>query len=133
MKPVLSSLNDQELYEESCTIDNNTIDPINNPYGFNLADLTYKGEIKAFEVVPSKSLTFHNADNIEVGRLEFEGTQLKFTGNADEASVLLFEFIKNFFELYINKEINSGVVKALDSNIKETIDKYHKGLSCKKN
>ena len=126
MKHVLSSLNDHGPYDELCAIE----DASNNPYE---ADLTYKGEIKAFEVVPSNSLTFHNAVNIEVGRLEFEGTQLKFTGDADEASVLLFEFIKNSFELYINKEINSGVVKALDSNIKDAIDKYHKGLLCKKN
>ena len=80
------------------------------------------------DILLSNELLFNNAQGDEIGRLEFKGSELKFIGSADESSKLLFEFVSNSFSQYIEKEINAGIVKVLDSNIKESIDKYHKGL-----
>ena len=53
------------------------------------------------DVKPTHNVIFSNEDG-EVGRLDFEGNEMKFTGKADEAAEVFFsEFLKNLCDAYL--------------------------------
>jgi hypothetical protein len=51
------------------------------------------------------NITFHNEENKEVGRLEFGGKGMFFTGNADESAKIFFEYLETMFGNYIKELI----------------------------
>lgn len=49
-------------------------------------------------------LSFLNSNNEEVGILDFNGSELKFTGNASESAEVFLDFIVNSFRNRLAEE-----------------------------
>ena len=49
------------------------------------------------DTLPNHNMTFNNKDGQEVGRLDFNGDTMKFSGNADESAQVFFDWIAEAF------------------------------------
>ena len=55
---------------------------------------------------PNYTIRFHNADNIEVGMLDFNGEGLAFEGNANESAIVFINWIDTVFRGRLAEERN---------------------------
>ena len=49
------------------------------------------------DTLPNYNMTFNNKDGQEVGKLDFNGDTMKFSGNADESAKVFFDWIAESF------------------------------------
>jgi hypothetical protein len=49
------------------------------------------------DTLPNYNMTFNNKNGQEVGRLDFNGDTMKFSGNADESARVFFDWIAESF------------------------------------
>lgn len=54
------------------------------------------------EYTHTKIFVFYNGDK-EIGRLDFSGDKMKFSGDMEESAVKFFEYIAELFDLKISK------------------------------
>lgn len=47
--------------------------------------------------IPNYNMTFSNADGKEVGKLDFNGDTMKFSGNAEQSAQVFFDWIAESF------------------------------------
>jgi len=105
--------------------------------------LECQGVLSGVNIEPSHNLIFHNKDE-EVGRLDFVGSELKFTGNVDKATESFMEFLCSSFQQRIDQIVDEKAanvilefieeVKESDSNtVQKLIEMYHNSISGKNN
>ena len=68
----------------------------------------YDKNIKATKLKPSYSLYFHNEDNIEIGKFDFNGDGLEFEGNASESAIVFINWIAEQFKGRLEAEYQRG-------------------------
>jgi hypothetical protein len=49
------------------------------------------------DTLPNYNMTFNNKDGQQVGKLDFNGDTMKFSGNADESARVFFDWIAESF------------------------------------
>jgi len=96
---------------------------------FDLSCLEYKSEISSVNIEPSYNLIFHNK-NEEVGRLDFIGSSLKFTGDVDKSTESFMDFLCSSFQQRIDEIVEEKVTQRL-SDKQEMINTYHNSLKKK--
>ena len=57
---------------------------------------------------PTYTIRFHNADNDEVGILDFNGPGLAFEGNAEESAIAFMTWIAQVFQSRLKEEYDKG-------------------------
>jgi hypothetical protein len=63
--------------------------------------------------IPNHCFSFCNADQKPVGHFDFNGDQLVFTGNADEAAKVFIDFAFGYFRDRLKAEYERGYDDAL--------------------
>jgi len=64
-------------------------------------------------VVPNSYISFHNKDQKEVGRFDFNGPQMVFVGNADESARTFIDCTAQYFQYRLNQEWNEAIDAAV--------------------
>ena len=57
---------------------------------------------------PNHNIKFNNADNVEVGTMDFNGGSLKFEGNAEESAIVFMNWINKIFQERLKEEYDRG-------------------------
>jgi hypothetical protein len=55
------------------------------------------------DTLPNYNISFNNKGG-EVGKLDFNGPEMKFIGNADESAQVLFDWLTEAFKLRLERE-----------------------------
>jgi hypothetical protein len=63
---------------------------------------------------PNYNIRFHNADNVEVGVMDFNGEGLAFEGNANESAIVFINWIDTVFRGRLQEERNKARQECLD-------------------
>jgi hypothetical protein len=63
---------------------------------------------KILEIKPNYNIRFHNADNVEVGVMDFSGGSLSFEGNAEESAIVFMNWINQAFQQRLKEEYDKG-------------------------
>lgn len=61
------------------------------------------GKLGIFNFKPNCSITFHSG-NRQVGVLDFNGPEMKFSGDMDESAKLFLEFVATSFKTRLEQE-----------------------------
>lgn len=56
-----------------------------------------------FNIKPNYNITFHRG-NTQIGVLDFNGPEMKFSGDMDESAILFIEVIANSFKARLEQE-----------------------------
>ena len=84
------------------------------------------------DLLPNYNMTFNNKDGQQVGRLDFNGDTMKFSGNADESARVFFDWIAKSFSsrlLQERKREYSRCVKLVERSRVVQFVWYPKGYS----
>ena len=65
--------------------------------------------VRGTNIVPSHLITFTNKDNKEVGRFDFNGPQMKFIGDPDEAAEMFIQYAGRSFQRRLDTEWNAAI------------------------
>jgi hypothetical protein len=57
---------------------------------------------------PNYTLIFHNEDNMQIGKFDFNGEGLEFEGNATESAILFINWIAEAFKGRLEAEYQRG-------------------------
>jgi len=57
---------------------------------------------------PNYTLIFHNEDNMQIGRFDFNGDGLEFEGNATESAIVFINWIAEAFKGRLEAEYQRG-------------------------
>ena len=57
---------------------------------------------------PNYTLIFHNEDNMQIGKFDFNGDGLEFEGNATESAILFINWIAEAFKGRLEAEYQRG-------------------------
>jgi hypothetical protein len=57
---------------------------------------------------PNYTLIFHNEDNMQIGKFDFNGEGLEFEGNATESAILFINWIAEEFKGRLEAEYQRG-------------------------
>ena len=57
---------------------------------------------------PKHNITFNNADNVEIGTIDFKGSSLKFEGNAEESAIVFMNWVNKIFQARLKQEYDRG-------------------------
>ncbi len=60
------------------------------------------------------TFTFIDSENKEIARLDFNGSKMTFTGDADEAGKIFFDCIAQYFEARLKEERNNALKEAIE-------------------
>jgi hypothetical protein len=73
--------------------------------------------LKLMSLTPNYNLTFHNSGK-EIGRLDFNGPQMTFTGDFDQSATVFLDWICTSFSGRLKQEYNNGYT---DGQIKTSL------------
>jgi hypothetical protein len=57
---------------------------------------------------PNYTMIFHNADNMQIGKLDFNNEGLEFEGNASESAIVFIDWIAQAFKGRLEAEYKRG-------------------------
>ena len=63
---------------------------------------------------PNYTLIFHNEDNMQIGKFDFNGEGLEFEGNATESAILFINWIAEVFKGRLKDERNKARQECLN-------------------
>lgn len=89
-----------------------------------LNDVVVVGDVSGVKSVkPDYLISFHNDNGEMVGALDFNGSELVFTGNANEAAKIFIEWLAELFRerLAEERERCAKLCDGVDANLAEVI------------
>ena len=83
--------------------------------GWHEGLLVPTSQLQLSNLKPNHNITFHNRDG-EVARFDFNGPELKFTGNPDEGAKIFIDFAAKYFDQRLKEEYQRGYEAAKKEN-----------------
>ena len=85
------------------------------------------GQLAVSNFKPNHNISFHNNNGQEVGKLDFNGSALVFTGDAEESAKVFIDWVARCFHGRLEEER-----KAEREACAKVCDELHPGLATKR-
>jgi hypothetical protein len=79
------------------------------------------GQVSVFNIKPSYNISFRNNDGQEIGKLDFNGPALVFTGDAEESAKVLIDWAARSFAARLEDERKSEREQAIAEPVREPV------------